>query len=149
MPASKIQDVEEVLRWFDEGWTYQAMCDEYLRKYNIETVPSLWSNFRRRRGLTRRIVRDDQLIPWAVLEEHRWDHKLQMLRLEARARAGEPIREREAVRHRNFIDLLNNMGKVVDYTPETGFVLVDREPGEDLVRRPRAHALKSARHAAD
>ena len=92
MPARKIVDEGEVIRWFHEGLTYEEMSRRYREKYGIETVPTLWSNFRRRRGLTRRIVRDDDLIPWAVREEHRWAYPLQMLRLEARRRAtGEPV----------------------------------------------------------
>lgn len=151
MPASKIQNEDEVVRWFNEGRTYDWMCKTYLEKYGIETVPSLWSNFRRRRGLPRRIVRDDALIPWSVREEHRWDYKLQMLRLEARARAGEPVREADAARHRNFIDMLRESNAVVHYDPDTeaGFFLVARRPEDtDIVRMP-AVAQRTQRHAAD
>ena len=148
MPASKIQDEQEVIRWFEEGKTYDEMCRIYREKYNIETVPSLWGNFRRRRGLARRIVRDDQLIPWAVEERHRWAFPLQMLRLEARQRAGEPVREADAVRHRNFIAKLRDEGLVVAYDAATGFTYEPRQSGEDLVRVPRVTA-KTARHAAD
>lgn len=63
MGRRKIQDESEVIRWFEEGRTYQWMIEEYRRKYDIETVVSMWGNFRRRRGLDRRIVRDDDLIP--------------------------------------------------------------------------------------
>ena len=71
MGAGKIQDEGEVRRWFAEGRTYRWMCDEYLRKYNIETVQSMWGNIRRKWGLPRRITRDDDLIPWLILEKHR------------------------------------------------------------------------------
>lgn len=151
MPASKIVDEQEVLRWFEEGRTYEWMCQEYLRKYNVETVPSLWGNFRRRRGLTRRIVRDDMLIPWAIKPEHRYAYPVQMLRLEARARAGETVRAADANRHRNFIAMLEDDGLVVDYDPNTtdGFRYVKRTPRDtDIVRRPTV-STATRRRAAD
>jgi hypothetical protein len=140
VPARKIVDEQEVVRWFEEGRTYEWMCQEYRRKYDVETRPSLWGNFRRRRGLARRTVRDDELIPWAVKPEHRGAHPLQMLRLEARARAGEPVREVDAVRHRNFMRRLAEENVVVHYDPDTaeGFRLVPRRPDDaDVIRRPR------------
>ncbi len=149
MPARKIVDEGEVVRWFEEGRTYEWMCQEYRRKYDIETWPSLWGNFRRRRGLSRRTIRNDDLIPWAVKPEHRGAHALQMLRLEARARAGEPVREVDAARHRNFIRNLLVHGMVVTYDPDTpeGFRIVPREEGDtDVIRRPRT-GLTSKRRA--
>lgn len=151
MPASKIVDEQEVLQWFEDGLTYEEMSRIYREKYNIETVPSLWGNFRRRRGLVRRIVRDEELIPWAVKEEHRWAYPLQMLRLEARARAGQAVREADAVRHANFIDMLRRCDSVVAYDPDTpeGFHIVPRRPDDtDIVRRPPL-AQRTTRHAVD
>jgi hypothetical protein len=150
MPARKIVDEQEVIRWFEEGRTYEWMSQQYLERYGIETVPSLWSNFRRRRGLARRIVRDDQLIPWAVREEHRYAYFLQMLRLEARHRAGEPVREADKIRWQNFIARLHEEGLVVHYDPDTerGFFLIPREAGDtDIVRRPLAAMSTTRRHA--
>lgn len=151
MPASKIQDEQEVIRWFAEGKTYEWMTAEYLRKYHLQVSPSLWGNFRRRRDLPRRIVRDDQLIPWAVSERHRWNFYLQMLRLEARQRAGEAVRAADAVRHRNFIARLREEGLVVDYDADSaeGFTLVKRRPTDaDIIRQPKVSA-RTSRHAAD
>lgn len=102
MTATKIRDEAEVLRWFEEGRTYQWMTDEYLRKYNIVTVPSLWGNFRRRKGLARRINRDDDMIPWYVEPEHRWGYPLHMLRVAARAEAGMDVRK-VALLHRERV----------------------------------------------
>lgn len=148
MPASKIQDEQEVLRWFAEGRTYEWMTQQYLTKYNIQTGPSLWGNFRARRGLARRIIRDEDLIPWAIKEEHRYRHAVMMLRLEARARAGLEIPAVHAARHRNFISRLRDKNLVIDYQPDTaeGFVEVTARPGEDLVREP-AKASARGRHA--
>ena len=139
MPARKIQDEGEVLRWFEEGRTYDWMVEEYKRKYNIETVPSLWGNFRRRRGLPRRIVRDDDLIPWLIKEEHRWLYPLAMLRVEARLRAGAKVSELELSRVTNWKQMLEDEGAVVHYDPDTedGFFYIPRQAGDDdIIHKP-------------
>lgn len=150
MSASKIQDDGEVRRWFEEGRTYQWMCDEYLRKYNIETVPSLWGNYRRRRGLARRITRDDELIPWLVTEKHRWAYPLAMLRVEARRRAGREIRDVDLARLTPWKQDLVEGGLVVHYDADTeqGFFYVPARPEDaDLIRVPRRKT--TPRRAAD
>ncbi|AVE00410.1 immunity repressor [Streptomyces phage OzzyJ] len=139
MPARKIQDEGEVLRWFEEGRTYDWMVQEYKRKYNIETVPSLWGNFRRRRGLPRRIVRDDDLIPWLIKEEHRWLYPLAMLRVEARKRAGAEVSDLEEKRLQSWREMLAEEDAVVHYDPDTedGFFYIPRQPGDDdIIHKP-------------
>jgi hypothetical protein len=145
MPSSKIQDEQEVLRWFKEGMTYAEMSRIYLEKYNIQTVPSLWSNFRRRRDLPGRFVSDKELIPWRVREEHTKKYTLRMLRVEARVRAGEPVNESDRMKHASFMMHLRDENLVVAYDPESpeGFQLVGRHARDvDVVRPPRL-----ARHA--
>lgn len=150
MPASKIQDEAEVVRWFEEGRTYQWMCEEYERKYNIRTVPSLWGNFRRRRGLQRRQVRDEELIPWAVKHEHRWAYSLEMLRTEGRRRAGVTLRDSDLSRLRTFKANLDEADLVIHYDPDTseGFTHVPRRRGidTDWIRVPER---RTGRRAAD
>jgi hypothetical protein len=139
MGKRKIQDESEVVRWFEEGRTYAWMIAEYKRKYGIDTVPSMWGNFRRRRGLDRRIVRDDDLIPWFVKEEHRWAYPLAMLRAEARRRAGKELTETDTSRLANWLEMLNDEKAVVHYDPDTdeGFFYIPREPkDDDIIRRP-------------
>lgn len=151
MPASKIVDEGEVIRWIEEGRTYAWMSEEYLNKYNIETSPSMWSNFRRRHGLDRRIARNDELIPWEVQVQHRWRYPLAMLRHEARRRAGmdqaADIPEKLEAWKRN----LEAENVVVHYEPDTedGFFYVPRRPGidTDLIRVPDRKTTK--RRAAD
>lgn len=145
MPASKIVDAEEVLRWFKEGLTYEEMSRRYLEKYKIETSPTLWANFRRRRGLPRRVARDSHLIPWEVREEHRWHRYLTALRHEARRRDGLPLREDDARRLDEFLVMLQENQAVVAYVPESveGFHLVYREKGDmDIIRRPKAQVSR-------
>lgn len=138
MGARKIQDEQEVIRWFQEGRTYKWMIEEYKRKYHIDTVPSMWGNFRRRRGLDRRIVRNDNLIPWAVKEEHRWAYPLSMLRTEARRREGQAS-EGDVARLDAWLEMLKSEDAVVHYDPDTeeGFHYIPRQSGdEDLIHEP-------------
>ena len=151
MANRKIVDEGEVKRWIEEGRTYAWMTEEYERKYNIETSLSMWSNFRRRHGLDRRIARDDDLIPWAVKREHRWRYPVAMLRHEARLRAGmesaEDIPEKVAA----WKESLAAENVVVHYDPATdeGFFYVPRREGidRDLIRVPDRKTTK--RRAAD
>jgi hypothetical protein len=150
MGASKIVDEQEVIRWFEEGKTYQEMQRIYLEKYNIETVPSMWGNFRRRRGLQRRITRNDDLIPWGVKAEHRWMYPVVILRFEARRRAGRELDEDDESRLNSFLRKLDELDAVVHYDPDTedGFHLVPREDyDDDIIRRPRQKT--TLRKAAD
>ncbi|MET8111167.1 hypothetical protein [Streptomyces prasinus] len=138
MGKRKIQDEQEVIRWFEEGRTYQWMIDEYKRKYHIDTVASMWGNFRRRRGLDRRIVRNDELIPWFVKEEHRWAYPLAMLRAEARRREDKAT-EDDLTRLAAWKKMIEENNVVVHYDPDTedGFFYIPREPqDDDLIRRP-------------
>lgn len=139
MGARKIQNEQEVIRWFEEGRTYQWMIDKYKEKYGIDTVPSMWGNFRRRRGLDRRIIRDDDLIPWFVKEEHRWAYPLVMLRTEARRRAGQPVTKTDQGRLATWKKMLEEEDAVVHYDPDTeeGFFYIPRQPeDDDIIHRP-------------
>jgi hypothetical protein len=140
VPASKIQNEQEIIRWFEEGKTYAWMVDEYHRKYDIETVASMFGNFRRRRGLQRRLTRDCDLIPWAIEEQHRWQYPVIMLRAEARRREGKELREVDRIRLDAWLRRLEDENVVVHYEPETdeGFWYVARREGidTDIVRLP-------------
>ena len=149
MGASKIQDEQEVIRWFEAGVTYEEMVRRYQEKYNIETTFSMWGNFRRRRGLKRRITRDDELIPWGVKAEHRHDYPILMLRKEARRRSGLPITVEEDLAVDAWIRGMKESGTVLHYEPETeaGWFYVEPRPGVDvdLIRQPdRATGKRAA-----
>jgi hypothetical protein len=151
MPAKKIQDEAEVVRWFEEGRTYEWMAQEYVRKYNIETVPSMWGNFRRRRGLTRRIVQDDQLIPWAVDAEHRRLHAIVMLRAAARLRQGVELEPAVLESLNSWLRSREEANEVVHYEAGFGFSYVRRREGVDLdlIREPEVatkQRLNADRH---
>lgn len=140
MPARKIQDEAEVVRWFEEGRTYDWMVEEYLRKYGIETAPSMWGNFRRRKGLDKRLVRNDDLIPWAIKEEHRWRNPVLMLRAVARQREGKTLDPNTERALKSWLRSMEENDAVVHYDPDTedGFFYVPRRPeiDKDLIREP-------------
>lgn len=141
MPAhSKVQDMKEVLRWIDEGRTYKWMCDEYLRKYNLEVSISMFAGIRRRQGLDQRIVRDTELFPWKVKEEHRYAHAAGMLRAEGRRRAGKALTPLAQQTLEGWLRGLERDGVVVHYDPDTeqGWWYVERRPGidTDIIRVP-------------
>ncbi len=147
----KIQDESEVLRWFEEGKPYEEMREIYRTKYNIETSQSLWSAFRRRKGLDRRNIRDEDLIPWTIQDEHRWLHAPKMLRAEARLRAGLEVSEANQDELEAFKERLEHTDRVVYYDPDTeeGFFYVPRRPGidDDMVRKPDSN--DATRRSAD
>lgn len=132
--ATKVRSEDEIKRWFEEGKTYAWMAEEYERKYNLRVVPSMFANLRRRRGWDRRITRDDELIPWMVKDEHRWAYPVVMLRVEARRRAGRPLRKVDSDRVEPWKKELLEKGLVVHYDPDTddGFFYVPARPGVDL-----------------
>ena len=140
MPATKIQDVQEVLRWFAEGLTYQQMSAEYLRKYDIEMTPTAWGNFRMRQGLPRRQAMDDGLVPWLVKPEHRNNYLLSMLRMESRRVAGLEMRADALGKLTSWKQRLRAADTVVHYNPDDlgGFSYVPRTAEDDggLIRRP-------------
>ncbi|MFI2674001.1 hypothetical protein ACH5AU_31345 [Streptomyces albidoflavus] len=151
MPAhSKIVDEREVKKWFAEGRTYAWMVKQYLEKYNVKTTVSMWANYRRRNGLERRQVRDDDLIPWHVEGKHRWRYDVMMLRLEARRRAEVDLDQRDEQRLTSWLAELKEAKAVIHYDPETeeGFFWVPRPAGAkptDLIREPERKTTKRRR----
>lgn len=136
----RVQDEDEVRRWFGEGRSYSWMSEEYERRYNITTVPTFWGNLRRRWGLPRRVSRDDALIPWAIAGQHRWHYYVAILRMESRRRMGAGLTETDEARIEVFKQQLAKHDLVVAYDPDTeeGFSAVPRRPGidHDLIREP-------------
>ncbi|MFD7976706.1 hypothetical protein [Streptomyces sp. NPDC059071] len=144
MAKKKIQDEAEVIQWFKEGRSYQWMTDKYMEKYGIPMSASSWGNFRYRKGLDRRIARDDDLIPWAMKKEHRQHYAVIMLRAEARRLAGLPISEDKAKRLESWKQMLKDKDAVVHYEPKLdGFYYVPREEGDgEFIRRPKTKTTK-------
>ncbi|MFG2147368.1 hypothetical protein ACGFRG_24755 [Streptomyces sp. NPDC048696] len=149
MGAKKIVDESEVLRWFEENRTYDWMIETYEKKYGIETTRGMWATFRRRRGLDRRNVRDDELIPWKVNEEHRYAYPVLMLRAEARRKAGKELTPEDTKRLASWKADLKAEDVVVHYDPEhpDGWFYVPRTEGDaELIHPP---ATKTGNKAQD
>lgn len=149
MPASKIQNESEVLRWFEEGRTYDWMVAEYKRKYQLDTTPNMWAAFRRRRGLPRRNMRDLELIPWRMRDEHMQAYPVIMLRAVARERAGKNLSDRERRRVKTWLADRERDDTVVHYDADTeqGFFYVPRgEDDRDLIHEPLPSARSRTRN---
>lgn len=145
MGRAKIVDEQEVLRWFDEGKTYKEMVQLYWDKYNLEVGHSMFGNFRRRRGLERRTVRDDELIPWEVKEEHRYKWPIIMLRAEGRRRAGFDLPEKTEANLDRWLAGLEEDQCVVHYDPDTeeGWFYIPRTPTHtDIIHAPKRKTTK-------
>lgn len=145
VPAKKIVDEGEVKKWFAEGKSYPWMVETYMSKYGIEIGESAFGNFRRAHGLSRRNVRDDNLIPWLVKPEHRHAWPLTMLRLLARRRAGQEL----SIKRNHDLDVwlkgLERDNVVVHYDPDTpeGFHYVTRlKKDDDVIRFPPRRTTK-------
>lgn len=140
--------MQEVLRWLEEGRTYQWMVEEYARKYNLDVTISMFAAIRRRHGIDSRIVRDESLIPWAVKEDHRHSHAVSMLRAEARRRAGRTLTPLMEEMLNVWLAGLKRDGTVVHYDPETpdGWWYVPRREGvdKDLIREPERRTGRRA-----
>jgi len=130
----KIVDHSEVDRWIEEGRTFRWMAEEYLHKYALEVVPTMFSNYRARRGFPRRLTWNDELIPWEIKVEHRWGKPVWALRTEAKLRGGVRVPEDSAERLRKYKDQMDEDGVVIHYDPDTeqGWWLLPRRPGVDL-----------------
>lgn len=139
---TKIESVDEVRRWYEDGLTYKEMAQLHFEKYGIEVTPSGFSALRQREGWDPRIaVGDNPLMPWVVLEKHRSSYLYTMLRREIRRREGLPwISTDPEEKLDQWIQGLRDSGAVVDYRPDTkaGFFLTYARPGldNDIVREP-------------
>lgn len=146
---SKVQDFQEVERWMEEGKTYKWMVEQYREKYNIETSISMWAGIRHRQGYARRIVRNDDMIPWEVKEEHRYAHAINMLRAEARRREGAQLSHHMETMLEGWLRTLRRDDLVVDYQPDTpeGWRLVPRrkEIDKDLIHEPERKTTRRVR----
>lgn len=139
----KVQDLGEIKRWYDAGWTYQDMVEEYWRKYQIEATVAMFANIRSRQGWEKRLPRSSDLIPWVVHEEHLGHYYAVMLRSESRRRRGEPLNEQAAARLPGFLRNLEEVNGVVHYDADAGWFIVPRRPEDkDIIREPSRTGLK-------
>lgn len=139
---SKIESVDEVRRWYEDGLTYKQMAEKHLEQYGVQVSPSGFAAVRRRMGWEPRLaVGETPLMPWVVKEEHRSSYLYLMLRREIRRRAGMAwISSDPEEKLDQWVEGLRENGAVVDYRPDTkaGFFLTYARPGvdHDIVREP-------------
>lgn len=77
-----------------------------------------------------------QFVPWRVKVIHEQHLHVRMLRLYARQRLGLPIpRDRQKI-YREWRHDMDELGLVVTYSPETGFGVDERRPGDERYWRP-------------
>ena len=147
MATPQIQDVQEMLRWFEEGRTPTWMAQEHERKYGIRLTPEAFINRHRRMGHERTLsIRHERLLPWKIKQEHAGLFAATMLRAEGRRRAGQQLSNRLESQLDAFLARLKKDDLVVHYDPETadGFALVPRRKGVDgdLIREPGGSGTK-------
>jgi hypothetical protein len=92
----KMVDRSEVRRWIEQWRTYRWMAEEYERKCNLTVSPTMFSNYRAKRGLGCRTVRDIDLRSCEVKGMHRHGLVPNMLRAEARVRQGRKLNVQNA-----------------------------------------------------
>lgn len=141
MSESKLRNRDEFIRWYEvENRTYRWIVEKYREKYNIDISYGTVSDWRSQLGLKKRQVRNPELIPWAVQREHRFAYHLNMLRAEARRRAGEKVADGTLKKLNSWKAMLAEEDAVVHYDAETdqGWWLVPRRHGidKDLIRVP-------------
>jgi hypothetical protein len=157
MAAPLIQDVQEMLRWFDEGRTPTWMSAEHERKYGVRVSPEAFINRHRRMGHERTLsIRHERLLPWKIAPEHRGLFAATMLRAYGRRKAGKPLSSRLDAQLDAFLRRLEDGDLVVHYdaSSEDGFALVPRRVGldgglirEPYVRRPTSEKSATARRS--
>ena len=127
MRPTVIQDEREVIQWLEEGRTFKWMAEEYLRKYNLKVAAGHVQRLPVPHGSAYPRRANDDLVPWAVAEHHRWANPVMMLRAEARRRAGLSV---TTPRLDSWVAGLKRDGLVVHYDPDTdeGFFYVPARP---------------------
>lgn len=138
---TKIESVDEVRRWYEEGLTYRQMADRHLEKYGVQVSPSGFSSVRRKMGWESRLAGESPLMPWHIKKEHQSTYIYLMLRREIRRREGLPWMSKDPTANLDaWIDGIKSNGAVIDYRPDTknGFFLTYARPGidNDLIREP-------------
>lgn len=140
MGAKKIVDEDEVIEWFHAGETYDWMIAKYLELYSTKTTRGMWSTFRSRKRLPRRNVRNTDLIPWKVKEEHRYEYPVMMLRAEGRRLdPNAELTPEDEARLKSWKAKLKEENVVVHYDPDhpDGWFYVKRQPGDtELIHPP-------------
>ena len=139
---SRTPDVTWLRNAARRGLTQQQMVDRWEQESGIRVSRSAIGMAMKRNGVESATHRPRyaDLLPWQVLEAHKYHRHARLLRLESRRRAGRPLTPRELQWLTTWLDELDMRMAVVTYDPQTeeGFHWVRREPRDqgDIVRQP-------------
>jgi hypothetical protein len=149
MSRARILPSEAILlAWVTEGLKHHEMAVRVYEQTGHSVARSTISAALSRAGLTNRI-RYKEDIPWKrIKEEHNHHYAVEMLRLWARTKQGDPtMSENRQKRLESWLDTLEDMNAVVAYVDNSpdGFYYVLREPRDGLgyIRLPdqqKSHA---------
>ena len=139
MPGPKLPQ-EMTARLLEDGWGPKKIADHYKRHLGIEVTPSAVSMFRKRYTDVPAKHKSEKVIPWDVRPEHKASvYRHAVLAWHQRERGEAVIGER----YRNLMSIetrLKEAGRVIDYHPQRGWLIVPARPGVDLgvIREPDA-----------
>jgi hypothetical protein len=136
MSHRKLPPNEEVVRLVvQDGRTLQSIADEYGASRQAVSNCLRGAGH----GAPNAIQPYKDWIPWRVRVIHNNDKIVRRLRRYARMQMGEHFRPGEEANLRKWVERMRDLGVVVDYHPDTGFVYVPRrsdEPRDQIIRRP-------------
>jgi hypothetical protein len=128
---------------FAAGLTYDEIAEANERSEGWKPSRAAVKRKYEAMGMPPRRHSSSDLLPWRIRPEHNSSIFRRMLQAESRARQHQKV----SVTDRKLISRLNELlfgrGKlmVVGYSPDIGFMLLEREDAdEDIIRAPREHA---------
>lgn len=123
------------------GLTQQQMVEAWEKESDIRVSRSAIAMAMRRHGVdaSKPRPRYEDMLPWHVLDEHKYNSQARLLRLEGRRRQGRKLTQRELQWLTTWRQELEAAHAVVMYDPSTeeGFHWVERTAeDDDVIRRP-------------
>ena len=123
------------------GYTQKRMVDAWEQESGIRVSRSAIAMAMRRQGVEAAVPRPryEDMLPWHVLDEHKYNSQARLLRLEGRRRKGNKLNDKELQWLTTWRRELEAHNAVVIYDPATeeGFHWVERlASDDDVIRRP-------------
>lgn len=132
MPRPRILPSDETLfRWVGQGMTHQQIADKVSAMENVTVKRATVSAALSRAGLAASQARYADQIPWRVAPEHAMEYPARMLRLLGRRSLWNDLSDRDARRLDSWLNQLEELGAVVAYSPDRGFLYVAKRDGID------------------
>lgn len=136
-----VPDKTWLRRHAQAGLTQQQMVDAWENESDIRVSRSAIAMAMRRWGVdaAKPRPRYEDMLPWHVLDEHKYNSQARLLRLEGRRRKGGKLNDKELGWLTTWRRELDAANAVIMYDPQTeeGFHWVPRLPTDnDIIRRP-------------